>query len=173
MLQVGAFLVPCALGRSGQRWLKREGDGATPCGAWRLLELLVRPGVPHGSILPTRQLKQEDGWCDASDDANYNRRVRRPYPASHEKLWRADTLYDVVVVLDYNLRPRVRGRGSAVFFHLAENLAAPTAGCVAVQRRQMLRLLEIIGRNCRLIIRPPGDAGQKLQSRPVRRSRRP
>lgn len=172
LLQAGGRFMPCALGRSGQRWLKREGDGATPCGVWRMVEVLVRPGIPGRTALPSRLISRDGGWCDASNDRNYNRPVPLPYPASHEELWRPDSLYDVVVILDYNLRPRVRGLGSAVFFHLSEKLNMPTAGCVAIRKADMLRLLEICGRNCRLVIRPPGDARRKLPSRPAPSSRR-
>lgn len=172
VLQAGGQLIPCALGRSGLRSRKREGDGATPYGIWRMSAVLVRPGTPRRSVLNIRFISAHDGWCDAPADRNYNRRVRLPYPASHEELWRSDTLYDIVVVLDHNFRPRVRGLGSAVFFHLAENLATPTAGCVAIRRADMLRLLAICGRKCRLVIRPPGDGRRKSPIRPAPSSRR-
>ena len=97
-----------------------------------------RPRTP----LPVRAIRRHDGWCDASADRNYNRPVRLPYPASAERLWREDALYDVVVVLDYNERPRVRGRGSAIFMHVARPGYAPTEGCIALARAHLLRLLE-------------------------------
>jgi L,D-peptidoglycan transpeptidase YkuD (ErfK/YbiS/YcfS/YnhG family) len=87
-----------------------------------------------------------DGWCDHPFDRNYNRPVRHPYPASAEALWRVDDLYDVVGVLGHNHRPRVHGAGSAVFLHLACADFAPTAGCVALRRRDILRLLATGGR---------------------------
>lgn len=166
ILQAGTCILPCAIGHFGQRWLKREGDGATPRGGWRLVAVLVRPGTALQSLLPTRTLHYSDGWCDAADDRNYNRPVRLPYPASHEELWRSDTLYDIIVVLDHNRRPRVRGLGSAVFFHIAENLDAPTAGCIAIRKRDMQTLLRHCGPDTRIVIRPPGDARRKLPSRP-------
>jgi L,D-peptidoglycan transpeptidase YkuD (ErfK/YbiS/YcfS/YnhG family) len=92
--------------------------------------------------LPVRAIRRHDGWCDASADRNYNRPVRLPYAASAERLWREDALYDVVVVLDYNKRPRVRGRGSAIFMHVARPGYAPTEGCIALARGHLLRLLE-------------------------------
>jgi L,D-peptidoglycan transpeptidase YkuD (ErfK/YbiS/YcfS/YnhG family) len=91
--------------------------------------------------LPLRPIRKRDGWCDAPGDRNYNRPVQLPYPASAENLWRSDTLYDVVVVLDYNVRPRIRGRGSAIFMHLARPGYTPTAGCIALQRPHLLLLL--------------------------------
>jgi L,D-peptidoglycan transpeptidase YkuD (ErfK/YbiS/YcfS/YnhG family) len=89
-----------------------------------------------------RAIRRDDGWCDASADRNYNRPVRLPYPASAERLWREDGLYDLVVVLDYNDRPRSRGRGSAIFMHVARPGYAPTEGCIALARGHLLRLLE-------------------------------
>ena len=87
-----------------------------------------------------------DGWCDDPVDRNYNRRVRHPYPASAERLWRSDHLYDLVVVLGYNDRPRVAGRGSAIFMHVAGPGFAPTEGCVALRLPDLKRLLEEVPR---------------------------
>jgi L,D-peptidoglycan transpeptidase YkuD (ErfK/YbiS/YcfS/YnhG family) len=109
----------------------------------RVLDVLYRRDRqrPPRTALPLRPIHVDDGWCDAPDDRNYNRRVRLPYPASAENLWRSDNLYDVVVVLDYNLRPRTRGRGSAIFMHLARADYAPTAGCIALRRSHLLLML--------------------------------
>jgi len=97
------------------------------------------------TLLPVRPLDPDDGWCDAIGDRNYNRPVRLPYPAGAERLWREDGLYDIVVVLDYNDRPRARGRGSAIFMHVARPDYAPTEGCLALARAHLLRLLGRLG----------------------------
>jgi L,D-peptidoglycan transpeptidase YkuD (ErfK/YbiS/YcfS/YnhG family) len=94
-------------------------------------------------------LRANDGWCDAPGDRNYNRRIEHPYPASAERMWREDGLYDVIVVLSYNELPRIQGRGSAIFLHCAPPGYRPTAGCIAVARGQLLRLVERL---------PPGAA---------------
>lgn len=86
------------------------------------------------------------GWCDAPSDPNYNRQVRYPYRASAEALWRDDGLYDLVAVLDYNVRPRVRGRGSAIFMHVARPGYLPTEGCIALRKDHLRRLLSLTGR---------------------------
>jgi L,D-peptidoglycan transpeptidase YkuD (ErfK/YbiS/YcfS/YnhG family) len=91
--------------------------------------------------LPVRAIRVSDGWCDDPVEANYNRLVTLPAARSAEGLWRADRLYDVVVVLGYNDRPRVKGRGSAVFVHLARPGYTPTDGCIALSRRDLVRLL--------------------------------
>jgi L,D-peptidoglycan transpeptidase YkuD (ErfK/YbiS/YcfS/YnhG family) len=127
--------------------LKREGDGATPSGRWALREVLYRPdrGMRPRTGLPLHAIGEQDGWCDCPADRNYNRRVRLPYPASAERLCREDGLYDVIVVLGYNDRPRGRGRGSAIFMHVARPGYAPTEGCIALARTHLLRVLGHIG----------------------------
>jgi L,D-peptidoglycan transpeptidase YkuD (ErfK/YbiS/YcfS/YnhG family) len=104
--------------------------------------------------LPLRPIRPEDGWCDDPADRNYNRPVRHPYPASAERLWRADHLYDVVVVLTHNARPRVRGGGSAVFMHLARPEYTPTEGCIALRRAHLLQLLRRLGPGARVRVLP-------------------
>lgn len=143
MVTGGGLSAPCALGRSGLTGAKREGDGATPVGAFRLVSVLYRPDrlARPVTALPVDALHPDDGWCDDPADRNYNRPVRLPYPGRHERLWRDDSLYDVVVILDFNLVPVRRGGGSAVFLHLARANFAPTAGCIAVSLPTMRRLL--------------------------------
>ncbi|SON58169.1 L,D-transpeptidase catalytic domain [Hartmannibacter diazotrophicus] len=137
------FDLRCAIGRAGITARKREGDGASPAGRFAILGGYYRAdriGRPE-TALPLRPIRSQDGWCDAPGDRNYNRPVRLPYAASHERLWRDDHLYDIVLVLDANLTRRRRGRGSAIFFHLARSGYAPTEGCVAVSLADMKKLL--------------------------------
>ncbi len=152
--RVGSRVLPCALGRTGLSAVKREGDGATPSGTWRPVLVLYRAdrGQRPRTALPVRALKPDDGWCDAVGDRNYNRWVRHPYPASAEQLWRQDELYDVIVVLDHNQRPRVQGAGSAIFMHLARPGYRPTEGCVALERRHLLLVLGMAGPDTRITI---------------------
>jgi L,D-peptidoglycan transpeptidase YkuD (ErfK/YbiS/YcfS/YnhG family) len=104
--------------------------------------------------LPVRPIRPDDGWCDAPADRNYNRPVRHPYPVSAERLWRDDELYDLVVVLSHNTRPRVRGAGSAVFMHVAGAGFRPTEGCIALRRPHLVRLLERVGAGACIFVRP-------------------
>jgi L,D-peptidoglycan transpeptidase YkuD (ErfK/YbiS/YcfS/YnhG family) len=145
-LRLGPHALPCALGRSGISAAKREGDGATPLARMRLLGGYFRTGqgrdiAPGRAGLPMRPIARDLGWCDAPQSPSYNRPVRLPFPAGHERMSRPDRLYDAVLVLDWNIRPRVRNRGSAIFLHLARPGFAPTEGCIAVSRRTMSRLL--------------------------------
>jgi L,D-peptidoglycan transpeptidase YkuD (ErfK/YbiS/YcfS/YnhG family) len=98
--------------------------------------------------LPIKVIRKSDGWCDAPADRNYNRAVRLPYPASNEHLHRADSVYDLIVVLSHNERPRVRGHGSAIFIHIARPGYTPTEGCIALSRRDLLHVLALCGRGC-------------------------
>jgi L,D-peptidoglycan transpeptidase YkuD (ErfK/YbiS/YcfS/YnhG family) len=144
VLSLGGLHLPCALGVAGRVAQKREGDGATPIGSFLLREAFYRPDrlMRPRTRLPLSPLRPFDGWCDDPNDRNYNLRVRHPYPASAEHLWRADRLYDLVLVLGYNDHPRARGRGSAIFMHVAKDDFAPTAGCIALRLADLKRVLE-------------------------------
>ena len=136
----------CALGRTGVRATKREGDGATPRGRFGLGAILYNPAVAGRprTALSVRALRSFDGWCDAPGDRNYNRPVELPYPARAERLWRDDGVYDVIVVLGYNIAPRMRHRGSAIFMHVARPGFLPTEGCIALRGGDLLRLLAVV-----------------------------
>lgn len=156
-LRMGAAgAIPCALGRGGRGARKREGDGATPLGRWRVREVLYRADRVRRprTALQARAIRPRDGWCDARGDRNYNRRVDLPYPASAERLWRDDRLYDVVVVLGYNDRPRIKGRGSAIFLHVARPGLAPTEGCIALDLSRLLRLVARLRPGDHITVRP-------------------
>jgi len=148
MLDLGFTRIRCALGRAGCRQTKREGDGATPVGTWPLRQAVYRSDrlVRPKTGLVLRALAPSDGWCDASTDPNYNRAVAHPYPASAEHMWREDGLYDIVVVMGYNDAPRITGRGSAIFLHCARPGYPPTQGCIALSRRDLVRLMPMLTR---------------------------
>jgi L,D-peptidoglycan transpeptidase YkuD (ErfK/YbiS/YcfS/YnhG family) len=153
-LVAGSLVIPCALGRSGATRAKREGDGASPVGRFALIQAFYRAdrGPRPRTGLTLRPLRPTDSWCDDPRDRRYNTLVPLPCPPSHEEMWRADHLYDVVVDIGWNRGPIVRGRGSAIFLHLARPGFAPTSGCVAVEGRVIRRLLERIGPRTRIEI---------------------
>jgi L,D-peptidoglycan transpeptidase YkuD (ErfK/YbiS/YcfS/YnhG family) len=150
----GWLTIPCALGRGGTTHFKREGDGATPVGRFRVLGGFYRAdrGPRPLSRLPLGAIRPKDGWCDDPRDRRYNRPVRLPYPARHERMWRDDGLYDLVVDIAWNRGPIIKGRGSAIFLHLARLDLAPTEGCVAVPPAWARRLLARIGPETRIEI---------------------
>jgi L,D-peptidoglycan transpeptidase YkuD (ErfK/YbiS/YcfS/YnhG family) len=135
-LELGGLALRCALGKGGIRLAteKREGDGATPAARMPLRRVLFRAdrGPPPRCAVPVEPIAPEEGWCDDPAHRAYNSLVRLPFDASHERLWREDALYDIVGVLGWNDDPVERGRGSAIFLHLARPDFAPTEGCVAL-----------------------------------------
>ena len=146
LLRCGPLTLRCALGRTGVTHLKREGDGATPAGRLRLLSLIVRPDRPRPlSAVSIQFMRRNDGWCEDKRHGRYNCPIRLPSSAGHETMWRDDRLYDIVGVLDWNFRPRIRGRGSAIFLHLCRPGYGPTAGCIALERRDLTLLLAAAG----------------------------
>jgi L,D-peptidoglycan transpeptidase YkuD (ErfK/YbiS/YcfS/YnhG family) len=155
-LIAGLVLIPCALGKGGQTRVKREGDGASPRGSFRLRGGFYRPdrlGRRPATPLPLRPIRPDDGWCDDPRDRRYNQPLTLPAPGiSAERLWRDDGLYDLVIDLDYNRGPIRRGRGSAIFLHVARPGFRPTEGCVALRRPDLVRLLRRLGPATRLTI---------------------
>ena len=154
LLTFGGRTHVCALGKAGISAFKREGDGATPMGSMRIVSGYFRTeGVKLRSAgLPLARIRSDNGWCDAVGDRNYNRPVKLPYPASCESMKRADSLYDLVLVMDYNLRPRVQRGGSAIFFHIARDRLTPTEGCIALPKDVMVRLLPLLSARTMLTV---------------------
>lgn len=133
----------CALGKGGLKRDKREGDGATPIGAWPMRRLLYRADrmTAPATRLPSSPIAPQDGWCDDPADPAYNRPVRLPFGGRHERLWREDEIYDLLVVLGHNDDPVVAGLGSAIFLHVARGDYGPTEGCVALVHADLARVL--------------------------------
>jgi L,D-peptidoglycan transpeptidase YkuD (ErfK/YbiS/YcfS/YnhG family) len=140
---MGALNLRACLGRAGITRHKQEGDHATPAGLLALRRVLYRAdrlAIPACAV-PREPIAPEDGWCDDPDDRAYNRKVRLPYAARHEALWRQDRVYDIIGVLGWNDAPVHRRAGSAIFLHVAKPDLAPTAGCVALALPDLRALL--------------------------------
>ncbi len=143
---------PCSIGRGGVRADKREGDGATPVGVHRLVGMLYRPdrmARPTDWALPIRP---RDLWSDDPAHEDYNLMVRAPYPHSHERLRRADPLYDLVILTDWNWPRAERGRGSAIFIHQWRGPGVPTAGCIGLARGDLHRIAPLIRYETRFFV---------------------
>jgi L,D-peptidoglycan transpeptidase YkuD (ErfK/YbiS/YcfS/YnhG family) len=153
-LAAGAVRIPVALGRSGARADKREGDGATPRGGFRPVRVWWRAdrGLRPRTLLPVRRLTPTDAWCENPADRRYNRPIRLIDGQTGDRLWRTDRLYDLIIETDHNARPRIARRGSGIFVHVARPGLAPTAGCVALPAPALRRLLERIGPRTRIEI---------------------
>lgn len=150
----GSVVFHVALGKGGISAFKREGDGATPRAAMAVLHGYWRSdkGPRPDTALPMQPIRHDAGWCDAPWHAAYNCPVRLPFPASAETMRRTDDLYDIVLVLDWNIGSRQAGRGSAIFMHLARPGYLPTEGCIALTRRDMLRLLRSVNTGTRVVV---------------------
>ena len=135
--------IPCILGKNGIVSHKSEGDGATPWGKFKILYGFYRSDrIRHLSTkIKLFPLKKNFGWCDDISSPLYNRFIKLPTNLRHENLWRNDHLYDICLVLDYNLHPRKRNSGSAIFFHLKHHDDRPTEGCIAISLQHMKKVL--------------------------------
>lgn len=152
-LEAGGRRYACLLGRGGLADDKREGDLKTPRGIFLMRGCYYRPDrFPHPppTGLPVHPLSPADGWCDDPADARYNRPVTLPCVARHERLWRDDAVYDLIIPLGYNDNPPIPGKGSAIFMHLMRDDGAGTEGCIALRREDLLGLLPHFGPDTRV-----------------------
>ncbi len=154
VLTAGALAFPVALGRGGILANKREGDGGTPRGRFRLRQLWWRADrmARPATLLPVRRIGARDAWCEDPGDRRYNRAIVVAPEDAGDRLRRMDQLYDLIIEIDHNTRPRVSRRGSAVFVHIARPGLAPTAGCVAMPKPRLRQLLARLGPKTRIII---------------------
>jgi len=153
-LTAGGQTIPVALGRGRIIANKREGDGGTPKGTFRPRRLWWRADRnprPH-TFLPIRAIRPEDAWCEDPNSRHYNQPIRLDRDQRGDRLRRDDHLYDFIVEIDHNTSPRIAGRGSAVFLHLARENFSPTAGCVSMTKSAMLRLLRRLGPRTKIVI---------------------
>ena len=145
----------CVLGKTGALTKKREGDGATPTGVFPLIRALYRPDrmdVPE-TRLPVFALSPNDGWCDDPTHEDYNKPIKIPHDGSHERLWRNDNIYNIIVVLGYNTSPVIPFMGSAIFIHFADPSFKSTRGCVALKDVDLLEILKTCSTETKLHIR--------------------
>jgi L,D-peptidoglycan transpeptidase YkuD (ErfK/YbiS/YcfS/YnhG family) len=157
-LDLTTHRVRCALGKGGvlPSGDKREGDGATPLGDWPIRYVLYRADriAKPETRLDANALSPDDGWCDAPEDPLYNRPVKLPFFTSHERLWRDDHVYDIIVVLGHNDDPVVPSMGSAIFLHVARDAYEGTEGCVALRQDHLLELLRLADKDAIIRIVP-------------------
>ncbi len=151
----GRAPIRAAIGKAGMTPDKREGDNKTPTGSFLCRELWYRPDrvtLPEKVRLTACAITPQDGWCDDATHPAYNQYVPLPHPARHEKLWRDDHAYDLMIPLGYNDENIVPGKGSAIFWHLAHEDWRGTEGCVAITREDMLSLLPLIDSKTLIVV---------------------
>jgi L,D-peptidoglycan transpeptidase YkuD (ErfK/YbiS/YcfS/YnhG family) len=145
-------LLPCTIGKSGLSASKREGDGATPLGTHHISGMLYRPDRISAPQDWARPILPGDLWSDDTQARDYNQMVRAPYPFSHERLRRADPLYDLVLLTDWNWPNATSGRGSAIFLHQWRRPGYPTEGCIAFSRQNLRWIAERLRPGAQLIV---------------------
>ena len=153
-LYFGEYKVKCAIGKRGISRKKREGDGCTPKGFFKFKYLFYRKDrvAKIKSYLKKIIIKKNMGWCDDPGSNSYNKLIKFPFTHSAEKLYRKESIYDVILVIDYNLKPIVKDKGSAIFLHITKKNYSPTKGCVAISKKDMKLLLTFINKKTKLII---------------------
>jgi L,D-peptidoglycan transpeptidase YkuD (ErfK/YbiS/YcfS/YnhG family) len=144
----------CSLGKSGIGEKKIEGDNLTPKGTYKIVKIYYRKDriKKIRSKIRLRKIEKSFGWCDQPSSKYYNKLITLPNKLSHEKLFRKDKIYDIIMVLDYNMNPTVKNKGSAIFIHLARRKFQPTKGCIALSKKNLLYLVENISKNTKIKI---------------------
>ena len=152
-LKYKKFKFRCALGKSGINNKIKEGDNVTPRGTYKAIKLFYRSDriSKIRTVLKKIKIKKNIGWCDDPDSKFYNKQIKLPTLFSHEKLYRKDNIYDLIVVLNYNFKPVVKNKGSAIFIHIT-NKYKPTQGCIALTKDNLIKLLSLIKKNTKIKI---------------------
>ncbi len=153
-LYIGKYRLRCAIGKRGITLRKREGDLKTPKGSFKLNSIFYRKDKISKINFPLKKkiIKKNMGWCDDPHSKFYNKLIKFPFKNSAEKLWIKERIYDVIIVINYNLKPIVKNKGSAIFLHIANKNYMPTRGCVAINKKDMLLLINKINNKTKLII---------------------
>ena len=148
------YKVKCTIGKRGIKSRKKEGDLTTPRGIFKIKELYYRKDRIKGLRTKVKKIiiKKNMGWCDDSSSSKYNKIIKLPFNFSHEKLYRKDNIYDLMLVINFNMRPIKKNKGSAIFIHVAKKDFSPTKGCIAIKKNELKKLLKIINKNTKINI---------------------
>ena len=143
---MGNYKVKCAVGKRGIATKKKEGDLITPKGKFKIKYILYRKDRVYSLKTKIKKIiiKKDMGWCNDSASQKYNKLIKFPSRYSAEKLYRSDNSYDIILVLDFNFKPIIKGKGSAIFIHVAKKNYKNTAGCVALQKKDLRNLIKFI-----------------------------
>ena len=145
----------CAIGKAGIRKKKKEGDNITPKGIYKIVKIYYRDDriKKISSKFKLIKITKKMGLCDDPKSKKYNQLIKLPKKYSHEKLYKKNNTYDLLLVLDYNMKPIVKNKGSAIFIHVAKRNYKPTAGCIALKKKDLLKLTKIIKLSTKILIK--------------------
>ena len=147
------YKVKCAIGKKGIDYKKKEGDLLTPVGKFKIKFILYRKDrLKISTKVKKKVIKKDMGWCDDPKSKNYNKLIKLPFSYNYEKLYRKENIYDIVLVLNYNMNPIARGKGSAIFIHVAKRKFKKTEGCVAIKKQDLLKIVKEIKQNTKVKI---------------------
>ena len=146
--------VKCAIGKKGIGRKQKEGDQITPRGIFRVKDILYRKDKINylRSVIKKTQIKKNMGWCDDPKSKDYNKLIKYPFNYKSEKLYRSNNIYDIILVLDFNMHPIKKNKGSAIFIHISNNKYNPTQGCIAIKKKELLKLIKFIDKKTKIII---------------------
>ena len=144
----------CALGKSGVGYKKIEGDNITPKGNFKIIKIYYRKDrlKKLSSKFTLTQITKNMGWCDDPKSKKYNQPIKLPTKYSHEILYRRDNIYDLILVLNYNIKPTIKNKGSAIFIHVAKKNYKKTAGCISLKKADLIYLVRKINKNIKIHI---------------------
>ena len=148
------FKFRCALGKSGVKKKIKEGDNITPKGIFKITKIYYRPDKIKKIISAIKivKIKKNMGWCDDPDSNSYNQQIKLPNKFNHEKLYRNDNFYDLVLVLNYNTNPIIKYKGSAIFMHVTNNSYKKTRGCIGLKKEHLIKVVSQIKKNTKIKI---------------------
>ena len=146
--------VKCAIGKKGIGRKQKEGDQITPRGIFRVKDILYRKDKINylRSVIKKTQIKKNMGWCDDPKSKDYNKLIKYPFNYKSEKLYRSNNIYDIILVLDFNMHPIKKNKGSAIFIHISNNKYSPTQGCIAIKKKELLKLIKFIDKKTKIFI---------------------
>ena len=148
------YKAKCVIGKRGIGYKRKEGDLITPKGEYRIKHILYRKDRVKKiqSKIKKTTIKKNMGWCNDSKSNNYNKLIKLPSSYNYEKLYKKDNTYDIIVVLDYNMNPIIKNKGSAIFIHIARRNYRKTEGCIALKKNDLLQILKKIKKNTKVKI---------------------
>ena len=153
-LYFGKYKLRCAIGKRGITYDKKEGDKKTPRGVFKFKSIFYRKDRINNlkTLIKKKIIEKNMGWCDDSSSKYYNKQIKFPFKKKAERIWLKNRMYDVLLVIDYNLKPVIKDKGSAIFLHIARKNYSPTKGCIAISKKDILFLIRKINKKTKLII---------------------